>query len=88
MAEYLKRAVEKPEEDLSEVRSTVAKILEKIKKEGEAAVRYYSEKFDSWSPKSFRVSQEQIESSKKMLPSSEIEDIDFCQTQIRNFAHL
>lgn len=55
MAEYLKTAVERPEEDLSEVRSAVREIIYKIKKEGEAGVRYYSEKFDSWSPKSFRV---------------------------------
>jgi len=86
MTEYLKKAIEKPEEDISEVQTTVRKILEKVKKEGEAAVRYYSEKFDSWSPKSFRLSEDEILSARKKLPRSEAEDIDFCQTQIRNFA--
>ena len=86
MTEYLKKAIEKPEEDISEVQTTVRKMLEKVKKEGEAAVRYYSEKFDSWSPKSFRLSADEILSARKKLPRSEAEDIDFCQTQIRNFA--
>jgi len=86
MAEYLKKAVEKPKEDLSSVRETVRTIIERIKNEGEAAVRYYSKKFDNWDPKSFKVSNDEILATKKKLPSTEIEDIDFCQSQIRNFA--
>lgn len=86
MAEYLKKAVERPEEDISEVRKIVSQILERVKKEGEAGLRYYSEKFDKWSPKNFRVSEDQFLAARKSLPDSEVEDIDFCQTQIRNFA--
>jgi sulfopropanediol 3-dehydrogenase len=86
MAEYLKKAVEKPEADISAVQAAVREILEKVKKEGLEAVRYYSEKFDNWSPDSFRVSQDEIRSVKSKLPATEVEDIDFCQTQIRNFA--
>ena len=86
MAKYLKRAIERPEEDLSAVQSSVREIIQKVKKEGEAAVRYYSERFDNWSPTSFKVSEDEILSAKKKLPLSEIEDIDFCQAQIRNFA--
>jgi sulfopropanediol 3-dehydrogenase len=86
MAEYLKKAVEKPEEDISAVQAAVSEILEKVKQKGIEAVRYYSEKFDDWSPKSFRVSEDEIRSVKNKLPAKEVEDIDFCQTQIRNFA--
>jgi len=86
MAEYLKRAIEKPEEDISKVSATVREIIERVKTEGEAGVRYYSTKFDNWNPKSFRVSEDEILSAKKQLPETEIEDIDFCQEQIRNFA--
>lgn len=86
MAEYLKKAIERPKEDLTAVREVVREIIERVKEEGEAAVRYYSEKFDNWSPRSFRVSQDEILNAKKKLPQSEIEDIDFCQAQIRNFA--
>jgi len=86
MAEYLKTAIEKPQEDISQVQSVVREILQRVKKEGEAAVRYYSEKFDSWSPKSFKVSEDEIASARKRLPPREIADIGFCQAQIRNFA--
>ena len=86
MAEYLKKAKERPAEDLRAVQETVREILEKVKREGEAAVRYYSEKFDHWAPKSFRISREEIQGVRKRLPVSEVEDIDFCQAQIRNFA--
>ncbi|MFC1876060.1 histidinol dehydrogenase [Thermodesulfobacteriota bacterium] len=86
MVEYLKKAMEKPAEDLSKVRDIVAEILERVKNEGEDALRYYSQKFDNWSPKSFRVSEDEIQQAQKNLPQSMVDDISFCQTQIRNFA--
>lgn len=86
MVKYLKKAIKRPVEDVSEVRSAVNEILEKVKSDGESAVRYYSKKFDDWSPKSFKLSEDEIKSANNSLPLSIIEDIDFCQTQIRNFA--
>jgi len=86
MAEYLKKAVEKPEKDISQVREAVREMIQRVKDEGEAAVRYYSEKFDDWSPKSFKISKDEMMSVKNKLPQREIDDIDFCQAQIRNFA--
>ena len=86
MVEYLKKAMEKPEEDLSNVRDIVGEILERVKNEGEEALRYYSQKFDNWSPQSFRVSEDEIQKAKRALPQSMVDDISFCQTQIRNFA--
>jgi len=56
IAKYLKKAVERPKEDLTAVREAVRGIIRRVKEEGEAAVRYYSGKFDNWSPRSFRVS--------------------------------
>jgi len=86
MATYLKRAVERPVEDLTAVRQTVSEILERIQKEGMDAVRFYSKKFDGWEPKSFRLSADEVQAARRALPASEIKDIDFCQAQIRNFA--
>lgn len=86
MVEYLKKAMEKPEEDISAVRDIVTEILERVKNEGEDALRYYSQKFDNWSPRSFRVSEDDIQKVQKSLPQSMIDDINFCQTQIRNFS--
>ncbi|MGH8252709.1 MAG: histidinol dehydrogenase, partial [Steroidobacteraceae bacterium] len=39
-----------------EIRDTVSEILLAVQREGVAAVRRYSERFDGWSPPSFRVS--------------------------------
>ncbi len=86
MASYLKKAKQQPKEDLTRVRETVREIIDKVRSEGEAGVRYYSGKFDNWSPRSFKISAEEIKAVKSQLPSAMIEDIDFCQAQIRNFA--
>ncbi len=86
MAKYLKKATERQKEDLVSVREAVREIIERIQKEGEGGVRYYSGKFDHWNPKSFKVSRDEIAMAKKKLPMTEVEDIDFCQAQIRNFA--
>lgn len=86
MAQYIKRAIERPKEDIASVRESVREIIERVKNEGEAGVRYYSNKFDNWNPKSLKVSEDEILAVKKKLPVTEVEDIDFCQSQIRNFA--
>jgi sulfopropanediol 3-dehydrogenase len=86
MAVYLKKAKERVEQDLKSVTDAVREILERVRREGAAAVRYYSKKFDHWDPPQFRVSGEEIENARKSLSVREREDIDFCQEQIRNFA--
>jgi sulfopropanediol 3-dehydrogenase len=79
MARYLKRAVDRPVEDLTAVRQAVSEILERIQTEGMDAVRFYSKQFDNWEPKSFRLSADEIQAARRALPASEIGDIDFCQ---------
>lgn len=86
MATYLKEAKERPEQDMQAVSDTVREILERVRREGEAAVRYYSKKFDNWDPPSLKVSEEEIDKARQSLSSLEREDIDFCQEQVRNFA--
>jgi sulfopropanediol 3-dehydrogenase len=49
-------------------------------------VREFSEKFDKWSPQSFRLTKAEIEACVAALPKQTIEDIEFAQRQIRNFA--
>lgn len=86
MIKYMKKAVDRPREDVTAVQDTVRQILEKIRNDGEAAVRFYSETFDNWSPRSFRISEDEIRAATNKLPVTEVEDINFCQAQIRNFA--
>jgi len=86
MAVYLKKAQERPEQDLRTVSDLVREVLDRVRLEGEAAVRFYSKKFDQWDPPSFRLSEAEVEKSIRTLSPLEKEDIDFCQAQIRNFA--
>ena len=72
----------------AKVKSTVEATLKDIETRGDAAVRELSEKFDSWSPESFRLSQEQIEAAVSRLPQRTIDDIEFAQAQIRKFAEI
>lgn len=69
-----------------QVRSTVEGILLEVQTRGDAAVREYSLKFDHWSPKSFKLSQFEIDALISSLPAQVIEDIKFAQAQVRNFA--
>jgi len=68
------------------VRNTVEAILNDVALHGEKALRQYSEKFDQWSPDSFRLSEGEVEDCVRALPSRVVADIRFAQTQIRNFA--
>jgi sulfopropanediol 3-dehydrogenase len=74
------------DENNQQVRNTVEAILSEIVARGEQALREYSEKFDHWSPVSFRLSESEIDACVRALPKQVIEDITFAQTQIRNFA--
>ncbi|MBM3342037.1 MAG: histidinol dehydrogenase [Betaproteobacteria bacterium] len=68
------------------VRQTVESILTDVKQRGDVAVRELSEKFDKWSPPSFKLSQAELDAIMRQVPESTIEDIKFAQAQIRNFA--
>ncbi len=73
-------------ENSAQVRGTVEAILADISARGERAVREYSEKFDQWSPPAFRLSESEIAGCIRALPDRVIDDIQFAQAQIRNFA--
>jgi sulfopropanediol 3-dehydrogenase len=85
---YLKRG--KPESDRAhddaKVRAVVEAMLKDIETRGDAAVRELSEKFDKYSPPSFRLSESGIEALMAQLTDQEIHDIKFAQEQVRKFA--
>ena len=90
MIEYLKKSkpeIEKIEDD-KKVRSSVEEILSNIKKNGDKAIRSYSEKFDDYSPKTFRLSDNEIKECISQVSPKDLDDIKFAQEQIRNFAEI
>ena len=88
MAKYLKTGIPAAEIEAAntKVQETVAKLIADVKARGDLAVRELSAKFDSWSPSSFRLSQNEIDSLVASVSAQTIEDIEFAQAQIRNFA--
>jgi sulfopropanediol 3-dehydrogenase len=88
MITYLKQG--KSDADIAEadakVRGIVEDILADIEKRGDDAVREFSEKFDGYTPTKLRLSEDEIRTAIAKVPQSDIEDIEFAQKQIRNFA--
>jgi len=88
MAEYLKKAAPSKAQDVNRVRTTVTEILDRVREEGEAAVRHYSRQFDHWDPPFFRVDETAIEAARKQLSDELLEAMDFAHNQIKTFAQL
>ena len=73
-------------QDRANVAATVTAIIDDVRARGDAAVREYSEKFDSWSPESFRLSEQQVQEIIATLPDQVIEDSKTVQRNVRDFA--
>ena len=88
MARYVKTGIseEQAATDDAKVRGIVEGILKDVEERGDLAVRALSEKFDDWSPSSFRLSKEEIKACYNEMNSQDLEDIRFAQEQVRNFA--
>ncbi len=80
-----KPATERADDD-AKTRAAVEAILADIEARGDAAVRELSEKFDGYSPASYRLSLAEIESLIAELSPRELADIKFAQEQVVKFA--
>jgi sulfopropanediol 3-dehydrogenase len=90
MAEWLKRGTTaqiRADSD-RQVRDTVEAILADIAVRGDSAVRDLSIKFDGWDRDSYRLTDAEIQSCIDQLTGQDLKDIEFAQTQVRNFARI
>jgi sulfopropanediol 3-dehydrogenase len=76
MAHYLKRGA------TAETRATNDRQVR------DAAVRELSVKFDKWDRDSYRLSAAEIQGCIDQLTGQDLKDIEFAQTQVRNFAQI
>ena len=90
MAIWLKRgATAQAKADASrKVRETVEAALADIAARGDVAVREMSNRFDGWDRDDYRLSQAEIDACVNSLTPQERKDIEFAQTQVRNFAQV
>ena len=79
MADRLKTAAAHAQQGaaVEKVRKAVEEIIADIEKCGEAAVRELSQRFDGFSPESFRMEQGEIDRIVDSLPERTREDIAF-----------
>lgn len=61
-------------------------VINDIRANGDKAVRAYSEKFDKWTPASFKLSQQEIQEIISTVPQQIIDDIKQVQENVRTFA--
>ena len=80
-----KSALERSEDD-AKVRQIVEVTLKDIETRGDAAVRELAEKFDDYSPDSYRLSESEIQKLISEVSERDLEDIKFAQIQVRKFA--
>ncbi len=85
---YLKRGKSDAErsDDDAQTRAVVEATLKDIEARGDAAVRELSEKFDGYSPQSFKLSQSEIDALMARVTPREMEDLKFAQENVRRFA--
>jgi sulfopropanediol 3-dehydrogenase len=88
MARHLKHGIDASAVRAADakVRETVEEILTAVETRRDDAVRELSQRFDHWSPPSFKLTESEIERAIGQVEKRDLEDIRFAQTQVRNFA--
>lgn len=82
---WLKKASKNPQSNTLEAREVVEEMLTTIKAEGEAAVRRYASKLDSWSG-DIILTPEKIAAQIREVPADIRKDIDYAIDQVYAFA--
>jgi len=85
---YLKEGKPQTEraEDDAKVRSIVESTLADIEKRGDEAVRELAEKFDNYSPASYKLTEDEIQELIAQVSPRDMDDIKFAHDQVRKFA--
>lgn len=86
MTRYLTSADRTPTAVDPQITKVVGEILLEVEKRGVAAVREYSERFDSWSPHRFTLTAEEIKLAVDAVPRELRDHIDRAAEQIGIFA--
>lgn len=82
----LKEAERNAADEKAPVEQTVRGILETVRKDGDAAVKKYTEKFDGFLPPSLRVGKEAVKAAYSKVAPGMIETIRFSAERIQDFA--
>jgi len=86
MIKVLKPSKTRTEEDCSQLRQTVAAIIDNVIKNGDDALKEYNKKFDGCEREALQVSREEIEAAYTKVSPEDLEDIKAAAANIRAFA--
>ena len=86
--EYFKKAPPQPASVSQEIKDTVSQVISEVEREGIAAVRRYSERFDGWNPPSFGITDQQMRDAGNAVDDKVAQAIAFSLEQVRRFASL
>lgn len=70
----------------TDVSGIVKGVIDSIRADGDKAVRSFSQKFDKWTPPSFKLSAAEIDTAIAACPEQTIKDIKEVQSNVRTFA--
>ena len=85
---FIKKSIDQKirSDDDEKVKKIVEETLKKIETDGDQHIRELSEKFDNYSPKSFKLSDSEIEDLINEVSDEDKNDIRFAQKQVKTFA--
>lgn len=86
MIKVLKKSKERTEEDRSQLRQTVAAIIDNVIKNGDDALKEYNKKFDGCEREVLQISKEEIEAAYAKVSEEDLADIKAAAANIRAFA--
>lgn len=86
MIKVLKKSKERTEADRSQLRQTVAGIIDNVMKNGDDALREYNKKFDDCEREVLQISKEEIEAAYAKVSEEDLADIKAAAANIRAFA--
>lgn len=75
-------------ESNNKVTEIVQGVIQDVRANGDKAVRTYSDRFDKWSPASFKLSDSQIQDCIAQVPPQTVKDIKTAQDNVRKFAEV
>ena len=85
---FIKKSIDQKtrSEDDEKVKKIVEETLKKIETNGDQYIRELSEKFDSYSPKNFKLTESEIKDLINEVSDEDKNDIRFAQKQVKTFA--
>lgn len=86
--EIIKKAQTVTAEDVKKVQDAVSEIIQKVKTEGDKALRHYEALFDNFEPTQFRITPEEAAAAEAKLPEEIKEELNFAIEKVGAFAKL